>query len=127
MLEESARSESSIRFAANKGAPSYYAALQLEQSLQGADFTIVSSGGGADRYTKIIGGHLDAGIFSLSEYLDFLAPEGTPANRDIRAIAVLSPQRHESIRMFPRRWAEFQWFFACKLLVGTQGNTLQDH
>ena len=34
LLEESARSESSIRFAANKGAPSYYAALQLEQSLQ---------------------------------------------------------------------------------------------
>ena len=101
LLEESARSESSIRFAANKGAPSYYAALQLEQSLQGADFTIVSSGGGADRYTKIIGGHLDAGIFSLSEYLDFLAPEGTPANRDIRAIAVLSPQRHESIPDVP--------------------------
>jgi len=101
LLQKAAANPGTIRFAANKGAPAYYAALQLEKAVNGADLTIVSSGGGADRYTKIIGGHLDAGIFSLSEYLDFLAPEGTPSDRDIRAIAVLSSDRHESIPQVP--------------------------
>lgn len=97
LIEQAAREPNTIRFAANKGAPAYYAALQLENAVEGAALTIVSSGGGADRYSKIIGGHLDAGIFSLSEYLDFLGPEGTPPDRDVRAIAVLSAERHDSI------------------------------
>lgn len=101
LLREAAEKPNTIRFAANKGAPAYYATLQLENLVQGADLTIVSSGGGADRYSKIIGGHLDAGIFSLSEYLDFLGPEGTPPERDVRAIAVLSAERHESIPDVP--------------------------
>ena len=101
LLLKSAEDPKSVRFAANKGAPAYFSALQLEKAVEGAQLTIVSSGGGADRYTKIIGGHLDAGIFSLSEYLDFLGPDGTPPERDIRAIAVLSLSRHESIPEVP--------------------------
>ncbi|MCH1495041.1 MAG: tripartite tricarboxylate transporter substrate binding protein [Rubripirellula sp.] len=101
LLSLASENPESVRFAANKGAPAYYAALQLEKAKPGAKFTIVSSGGGADRYTKILGGHLDAGIFSLSEYLDFVAPNGTPPDRDVRAIAVLSSERHESIPSVP--------------------------
>ena len=101
LLEAAQAQPKSIRFAANKGAPAYFSALQLERCVPGAELTIVSSGGGADRYSKIIGGHLDAGIFSLSEYLDFRGVTGTPPERDIRAIAVLSPQRHESIPEIP--------------------------
>ncbi len=101
LLSAASEQPEAIKFAANKGAPAYYAALQLEKARDGAKFTIVSSGGGADRYTKILGGHLDAGIFSLSEYLDFVAPEGTPPDRDVRAIAVLSKERHESIPSVP--------------------------
>ena len=65
LLQQAKQSPRSIRFGANKGAPAYFTALQLEKSLPGAELSIVSSGGGADRYTKIIGGHLEAGIFSL--------------------------------------------------------------
>ncbi|MDG2220533.1 MAG: tripartite tricarboxylate transporter substrate binding protein [Rubripirellula sp.] len=90
-----------IRFAANKGAPAYFATLQLEKTLPGAELRIVSSGGGADRYAKILGGHLDAGIFSLSEYLDFRRGNGTPADQDVRAIALLGTERHESIPDVP--------------------------
>ncbi len=90
-----------IRFAANKGAPAYFAALQLERSLPGAEFSIVSSGGGADRYSKILGGHLEAGIFSLSEYLDFRRDSETPADQNVRAIAVLGAKRHDSIPDVP--------------------------
>lgn len=90
-----------VRFGANQGAPAYYATLQLENTLPGADFSIVSADGGADRYAKILGGHLDAGIFSLSEYLDFRSPKGTPPDRNIRAIAIMSPNRNASVPEIP--------------------------
>ncbi len=101
LLQQAKASPKAIRFGANKGAPAYFTALQLEKAVPGAEFSVVSSGGGADRYSKIIGGHLEAGIFSLSEYLDFRGVVGTPPQQDIRAIAVLSEQRHDSIPDVP--------------------------
>ena len=101
LLEQARVTPKAVRFGANKGAPAYFTTLQLEESWPGADFSIVSAGGGADRYAKILGGHLEAGIFSLSEYLDFRGGEGTPPEQDVRAIAVLSPERHESIPGVP--------------------------
>ena len=101
LLEQAKATPKRVRFGANKGAPAYFTVLQLEQAYPGAEFSVVSSGGGADRYSKILGGHLEAGIFSLSEYLDFRAVEGTPPDQDIRAIAVLSEQRHDSIPEVP--------------------------
>lgn len=101
LLEAAKEEPNTIRFAANKGAPAFFATLQLQKTVPGAEFTIVSSGGGADRYTKIIGGHLEAGIFSLSEYLDFRRGADAPPDQDVRAIALLSEQRHESIPEVP--------------------------
>lgn len=86
-----------LTFGANQGAPAYFTALQLEKSVPGAQLSIVSADGGADRYSKILGGHLDAGIFSLSEYLDFRSSAGTPAEENIRAIACLGRKRHPAI------------------------------
>jgi len=101
LLQDARQNPRQIRFGANQGAPAYFTALQLERAVPGAELSIVSSGGGADRYAKILGGHLEAGIFSLSEYLDFRGVEGTPPQRDIKAIAVLGHQRHESIPHVP--------------------------
>ena len=101
LLKAAKDNPNTIRFGANKGAPAYFTTLQLQKGLPGAEFTIVSAGGGADRYSKILGGHLEAGIFSLSEYLDFRGVEGTPADQNIRAIALLSNERHESIPDVP--------------------------
>jgi tripartite-type tricarboxylate transporter receptor subunit TctC len=101
LLEQAETAPKSIRFGANKGAPAYFTTLQLEKAWPGAEFSIVSSGGGADRYSKILGGHLEAGIFSLSELLDFRAVAGTPPDQDIRAIALLGQTRHESIPEVP--------------------------
>lgn len=101
LLQTAKDKPSTIRFGANKGAPAYFTTLQLQKALPGAELSIVSAGGGADRYSKILGGHLEAGIFSLSEYLDFRGIEGTPADENIRAIALLSHQRHESIPDVP--------------------------
>ncbi|MGI9470565.1 MAG: tripartite tricarboxylate transporter substrate-binding protein [Rubripirellula sp.] len=101
LLLAAKRTPKSVRFGANKGAPSYFTTLQLEKAVPGAEFNIVSAGGGADRYSKILGGHLESGIFSLSEYLDFRGTEGTPPDQNIRAIALLSSERHESIPDVP--------------------------
>jgi tripartite-type tricarboxylate transporter receptor subunit TctC len=101
LLEQAKAAPKTIRFGANKGAPAYFTTLQLEKTWPGAEFSIVSSGGGADRYSKVLGGHLEAGIFSLSEFLDFRAVAGTPPDQDIRAIALLSPTRHESVPDVP--------------------------
>ena len=96
LLEAAKQQPKQIRFGANRGAPAYFTTLQMEKAWPGAQFSIVSADGGADRYAKIIGGHLDAGIFSLSEYLDFRSPDGTPADQNIRAIAILGSKRHPS-------------------------------
>ena len=101
LLELAKQRPKEIRFGANKGAPAYFTTLQLERALPGADFSIVSAGGGADRCSKILGGHLDAGIFSLSEYLDFRRGAGTPDDQNIRAIVVLEAERHEAIPEVP--------------------------
>ncbi|MEM1294552.1 MAG: tripartite tricarboxylate transporter substrate binding protein [Verrucomicrobiota bacterium] len=101
MLEEAKRAPKTVTFGANQGSPAYLATLQLERQVPGSEFSIVSADGGADRYSKILGGHLDAGIFTLGEYLDFRRPDGTPKEDNVRAMAVLSPQRHESIPHVP--------------------------
>ncbi len=101
MLEEAKTSPKTVTFGANQGSPAYLATLQLEQQVPGAEFSIVSADGGADRYAKILGGHLDAGIFTLGEFLDFRRPDGTPPAENIQAIAVLSPERHESLPNVP--------------------------
>lgn len=101
LLERATAKPKEVRFGANKGAPAYFTTLQLERAWPGADLSIVSAGGGADRYSKILGGHLDAGIFSLSEYLDFRGVEGTPPDQNIRAIVVLGAERHDSIPDVP--------------------------
>ena len=97
LLEDARDRPSQVNFGANKGAPAYFATLQMEKAFPGADFNIVSADGGADRYSKILGGHLDAGIFSLSEYFDFRQAEDTPPDQNIRALAVLSKERHPAI------------------------------
>lgn len=90
-----------IRFGANQGSPAHFTAMQLETAVPGARFNLITSGGGQKRYVSLIGGHLDAGIFSLSEYLSFLSPEGTPPEKNIRALAILSPKRHKSLGDVP--------------------------
>ena len=71
--------------------------MNLEAAHPGAKFNLVTSGGGQTRYTEIIGQHLDAGIFSLAEYLKFRSPEGTPADKNIRVLACLAEKPHPEL------------------------------
>ena len=97
LLDEAAKSPKTLTFGANVGSAAYFITLQLEKSVPGAKFSIVSADGGADRYNRLIGGHLNAGIFSLSEYLDFRDSDDTPADRNVKALAVFEKERHPAI------------------------------
>ncbi len=97
LLEAAQANPRKVTFGANQGSQAYFTAKQLESQMDGAEFAMVSADGGADRYARLIGGHLDAGIFALSEYLDFVSPDGTPPSQNIRVLTVMSPERHEAI------------------------------
>ena len=84
-----------VGFGANVGAPSHFAGLLLEQALPGARFRYIQSGGGQQRYTKLLGGHLDVGAFSIDEFVNF----GTDGR--IRALAVLSDERQPALERVP--------------------------
>ncbi|MFG0334707.1 MAG: tripartite tricarboxylate transporter substrate-binding protein [Maioricimonas sp. JB049] len=83
-----------IAFAANLGAPSQFAGLQLEQTTPGATFRFVQIGGGAKRFHALVGGHADVSAFSVAEYLQFR--EG-----GLRALAVCTEQPHPELPDIP--------------------------
>jgi putative tricarboxylic transport membrane protein len=90
ILDEAAAHPDTILLGANIGAPSHFAARQLEMAVPGARFRYVQSGGGAKRFGALTGGHIDASIFSVSEYAQF-QPAG------LRALAVLSDERQAAL------------------------------
>ena len=90
LLNEAKAKPGTLRFGANAGSPAHFTARQLEAAVSGARFNLITSGGGQKRYIELLGGHLEAGIFSLAEYLSFVSEEGTPPDKNIRALVSLS-------------------------------------
>lgn len=81
-----------VRFGANRGSPAHFTAMKLEAAFPGAELNLITAGGGQKRYISLLGGHLEAGIFSLAEFLSFRSEQGTPADRNIRGLAVLTSE-----------------------------------
>lgn len=90
LMESAAREPDSVVFAANVGAPSYFAGLMLEAERPGAAFRYTQSGGGAKRFAALQGGHVDVTSFSIAEYIQF-RPSG------VRALALLAETRDPSL------------------------------
>jgi tripartite-type tricarboxylate transporter receptor subunit TctC len=61
----------SVVFGANLGAPSQLTGLLLESGLPGAKFRYSQTGGGSDRLSSLLGGHVEVTSFSIAEYLRF--------------------------------------------------------
>ncbi len=97
LLAESKEKPNSLRFGADVGSLAHFMAMEIEQSSPGSAFNYITCGGGQKRFTLLLGGHLDAAIFSLSEYLAFRAANETPPHQNIRAIAVLQSNRHDAV------------------------------
>jgi tripartite-type tricarboxylate transporter receptor subunit TctC len=101
LLEEASANPKSIRFGADVGSPAYFNAKVIERSKPGAEVNYISSGGGQKRFTQLLGGHLEAAIFSLGEYSAYRASDGTPPDQNIRAIAVLDGSRSRILPNVP--------------------------
>lgn len=80
---------------AGTGALTHLACIAINQDT-GAKFRIVPFVGGANELTALLGGHIDGGIFSLSEVLAHSVPGGK-----VRTLAVLSEKRSPKLPDVP--------------------------
>jgi tripartite-type tricarboxylate transporter receptor subunit TctC len=94
LLDECKAKPDTVTNGVNLGAPTHFAALQLEQDFLGAKFRFTQSGDGADRAIKLAGDHIEVSSFSVSEYVDF-------KSRSLRAIAYLGKERHSALPEVP--------------------------
>jgi len=94
LLEAVAEKPNSILFGMAQGTPTDFAGRRLEKAGGGVKFRMVASGGGAKRRNDLVGKHIDATPFSLSEYIGF--EEG-----GVRAIAYLAAERHPELPEVP--------------------------
>lgn len=83
-----------IRFGANLGAPTHYAGLMLEDKAPGARFLFAQIGGGSQRLTDLVGGHIDVTGFSFEEYARF-------QSQGVRGLAYLAEKRHPAAPDLP--------------------------
>ncbi len=86
IMAAATESPDELVFAANLGAPVHYAGLILEHQQPGSAFRYTQTGGGAQRFEAVVGGHADVSAFSLGEYIAYKAG-------GLRAIAISAPQR----------------------------------
>ncbi len=94
MLEAASRRPDEITFAVNMGAPTHFAGLLLQRAYKKARLRFVQSGDGPSRFAALKGGHVAVTTFSLSEFDRFQAA-------GIRALAILSKQRHRHAPNIP--------------------------
>ena len=83
-----------LRFAANLGAPSHFSGLLLEEKSNGGRFRFVQVGGGAKRFSALIGEHVDLSVYSVSEFMQF-------KESGLRGLALLSSVRSAAIPEVP--------------------------
>ena len=94
-LMEAAKAEpGTLKFGLNLNTPTHFSAIMLENTLPGARFRFVATGGGAHRLAGVMGGHLDVIMLSVGEYVRF-------QQNGLKAIAYLGEERIETIPDVP--------------------------
>lgn len=94
LLDYAAENPDTVTFAANIGAPSWFMARVVLHAHGTADFRFVQSGGGARRFSDLIGDHVTASAFSVAEYLNF-------KDGGLRALVYLGKERHSALPEVP--------------------------
>lgn len=83
-----------LTFACNLGAPAHFIGLQLQKAAGDIRFRFVPSGGGSKRFKDLIGGQVEATIFSAAEFAEY-------RGGGIRALAFLRADRHRDFPDIP--------------------------
>lgn len=97
LISEAKEKPKQLRFGADVGSLAHFMAMEMESSNAGSQFNYISTGGGQKRFSMLLGGHLEAGIFTLSEYVSFKSSGDTPLDQDIKVIALLTGERNAAI------------------------------
>lgn len=93
-MEAAKANPETLKLGVNLGTPTHFCGIQLEETLPGARFRLVSTGGGANRLAALMGGHLDAALFSVGELIRF-------RENGLRPLAYLGEERVASIPDIP--------------------------
>lgn len=96
LLESARANPDHIRFGMAPGTPTHFVGRRLESTSAqpAATFRYVASGGGANRFNDLVGGHLEVTPFSLAEYMKF-------RDSGVRAIALLGANRSPEVPDIP--------------------------
>lgn len=94
LLSEAKTQPGTVVFGVNRGAPTHFIGLQLQQFAKGAKFRFPQSGGGADRFKDLLGGHIHVTAFSVAELIQFRAS-------GLRALAIMAEERHPQLKEVP--------------------------
>ena len=94
LMEAAKAQPETLNFGINFNTPTHFSAIMLENTLSGARFRFVATGGGAHRLAGVMGGHLDVIILSIGEYVRF-------KENGLKAIAYLGEDRLDSIPDIP--------------------------
>ncbi|MEM7559915.1 MAG: tripartite tricarboxylate transporter substrate-binding protein [Planctomycetota bacterium] len=95
LLQAAEDKPDSIVYAVGIGAPSHFSGLMLEAAKSPeCKFRFVQSGGGADRFTSLLGGHSEVSTFSVGEFVEF-------QKSGLRGIGILTQQRNPQLPDLP--------------------------
>lgn len=96
LLEAAQREPNTIRMGANQGSPAWFICKQMLIEYPGAEFNFVPADG-SKRNQFLLNDKLDAGIFSLDEYMANRSSPETPPDQNILAIGNFSESRHPDV------------------------------
>lgn len=99
LLEAARERPDELVFAANLSAPVHFVGLRLEKGFPGARFRFTQTGGGTNRLHALKGGHAEATVFSIEEYLRF-------EEAGLRALAYCDQTRHPALPNVPTTYEQ---------------------
>lgn len=95
LLQAAEEKPDHIVYAVGIGAPSHFSGLMLEAAKSPmCKFRFVQSGGGADRFTSLLGGHSDVSTFSVGEFIEF-------QKSGLRGLGILTRERNIQLPDIP--------------------------
>lgn len=100
LLKAAQQQPNTIRVGANQGSPAWFICKQLLLEYPGAEFNFIPADG-SKRISYLLGNKLEAGVFSLDEYIANRGSADTPPDQNIRAIANFSQTRHPDVADVP--------------------------
>ena len=96
LLSAAQQNPNTIRIGANQGSPAWFICNQMLMEFPGAEFNFIPADG-SKRLSYLLGNKLEAGVFSLDEYMASRNSDDSPLDQNILAIANFSSSRHPDI------------------------------